>query len=119
MTALRLEPFIKIAFTRSTEWNVYGAKLKLRNVGTTPIHLAAVGANSVLFDAGGWRYDYPGDNPKNALYEVNLGPDDSRVGLVYFTTPATGAAPNGFQYTAKSSDTTAEGDTGRWAWTPR
>jgi hypothetical protein len=117
VTALRVTPFIKIAFTHGTEWNVYGVKLKLRNVGTTPIHLAAVGANSVLFDVGGWRYDYPGDNPNSALYEVNLGlPGDSRMGWVYFATPATGASPNGFDYTARSSDVTSEGDTGEWDW---
>ena len=119
VTALRVRFFRKIAFTRDTAWNVYGVTLKLRNVGTTPIHLAAVGANSVLFDVGGWRYDYPGDNPKSALYEVNLGlPGDSRVGSVYFA-PTTGAAPCGFQYTVQSPDDMAEGDIGMWEWTPR
>lgn len=88
-------------------------------MGATPIHLAAVGAHSVLFDVGGWRYDYPGDNPRSALYRVDLGlPGDVRLGWVYFTTPTTGAAPSGFQYTAKSSDVPAEGDTGEWKWTP-
>ena len=119
VAALRVRPFIRIAFTRSTEWNVYGVKLNLRNVGATPIHLAAVGAHSVLFDVGGWRYDYPGDNPRSALYDVDLGASgDSRVGWVYFTTPTTGAAPSGFQYTATSSDAMAEGDTGVWTWKP-
>ncbi len=125
VTALGLKFMSYIATGDSTLSNVYGVKLKMRNVGSTPIHLAAVGANSVLFDAGGWRYFPPGDNPKNALNEVNLGlPGDSRVGWVYFAAqPAGGAphalgAPNAFHYTAKSSDVTAEGDTGEWKWQP-
>jgi len=118
MTALRLQFFRKIAFTRGTAWDVYGVKLKLRNVGTTPIHLAGVGAQCVLFDAGGWGYDYPGDNPAGALYDVDLGVSgDSRVGWVYFA-PTTGAAPCGLKCTATSSDVMAEGDTGIWKWKP-
>jgi Tol biopolymer transport system component len=118
MTALRLQYFRKIAFTRGTAWDVYGVKLKLRNVGTTPIHLAAVGAQCVLFDVGGWGYDYPGDNPAGALYDVDLGVfGDSRVGWVYFA-PTTVAAPCGLKCTATSSDGTAEGDTGIWRWKP-
>jgi hypothetical protein len=119
VTALALKSYAKIRFTRGTAWNVCGIKLKLRNAGTTPIHLAGVGPHSVLIDVGGWRYDYPGDNPRNALYDVVLGqPGDSRVGWVYFTTPTTGAAPSGFRYTAMSSEVTAEGDTGLWRWRP-
>jgi hypothetical protein len=123
-TALGLKFMSNIATKDSTVSNVYGVKLKLRNVGSTPIHLAAVGANSVLFDAGGWRYFPPGANPKNALNEVDLGPGASRAGWVYFAVQVTGGAPrdfgapNDFQYTAKSSDATAEGDTGHWKWTP-
>ena len=125
VTALGLEFRSNIATSDSTVSNVYGVKLKLRNVGSTPIHLAAVGVNSVLFDAGGWRYFSPGDDPRNALNDVDLGlPGDSRVGWVYFATQlAAGApknigAPNAFHYTAKSSDAAAEGDTGQWTWTP-
>jgi len=104
--------------------SVYGVKLKLRNVGSTPIHLAAVGANSVMFDVGGWRYFPPSANPKNALDDVNLGSGHYRVGWVYFAVQVAGGAPknigapNDFHYTAKSSDVTAEGDTGQWKWTP-
>jgi hypothetical protein len=58
-------------------------------VGITRLHLAAVGANSVLLDVGGWRYVYPGDNPERALRDVDLDPGDARVGWIYFTTPAT------------------------------
>jgi hypothetical protein len=113
-----------IATGDTTLSNVYGVKLKLRNVGSAPIHIADVGANSILFDAGGWRYFPPGDNTKNALIEVDLGPGDSRVGWVYFAVQVAGGAPrdvgapNDFHYTAKSSDVTAEGDTGQWSWTP-
>ena len=123
-TALGLKFMSNIATRDSTVSNVYGVKLKLRNVGSTPIHLAAVGADSVLFDAGGWRYFPPGANPKNALTEVDLGhPGDSRVGWVYFAAPVGGSSngigiPNAFHFTAKSSDVPAEGDTGQWKWTP-
>jgi hypothetical protein len=126
VTALALKFMSNIATSDSTVSNVYGVKLRLRNAGSTPIHLAAVGAHSVLYDAGGWRYFAPSDDPKNALIEVDLGPrGDSRVGWVYFAAlpPGGGApdalgAPNDFQYTAKSSDAAAEGDTGHWNWTP-
>jgi len=124
-TALGLKFMSNIATRDGTVSHVYGVKLKLRNVGSTPIHLAAVGANSVLFDAGCWAYRHPGDNPENALNEVDLGyPGDCRVGWVYFAVQVEGGAPrnigapNDFQYTAKSSDATAEGDTGHWRWTP-
>ena len=125
VTALGLEFMSNIATSDSTVSNVYGVKLKLRNVGSTPIHLAAVGVNSVLFDAGGWRYFPPGDDPKNALNEVDLGhPGDSRVGWVYFAVQVAGGAPkdigapNDFHYTVRSSGAAAEGDTGQWEWTP-
>jgi hypothetical protein len=125
-TALGLKFMSYIATGDGTLSNVYGVRLKLRNVGSTPIHLAAVGADSVLFDAGGWRYFPPSANPRNALNEVDLGqPGDSRVGWVYFAVQVAGGAPkdvgapNDFQYTAKSSDATAEGDTGQWKWTPK
>lgn len=124
VTALGLEFMSNIATSDSTVSNVYRVKLRLRNVGSTPIHLAAVGLNSVLFDAGGWRYFSPGDSPRNALSEVDLGPGDSRVGWVYFAVqvaagaPKAFGAPNAFHYTAKSSGATAEGDTGQWEWTP-
>jgi len=62
-TALGLKFMSNIATRDSTVSNVYGVKLKLRNVGSTPIHLAAVGADSVLFDAGGWRYFPPAPTP--------------------------------------------------------
>jgi TolB protein len=118
VTALRLQFFRKIAFTRGTAWDVYGVKLKLRNVSATPISLAPVGENCLLLDAGGWGYDYPGDNPKSALYEVDLAhPGDSRMGWVYFA-PTKGAAPCGLKCTATSSDVMAEGDTGIWRWKP-
>lgn len=108
----------------STMSSVYGVKLKLRNVGSAPIHMADVGASSVLFDAGGWRYFPPDALPKNALNDVDLGPGDSRAGWVYFAVQVAGGAPKNigapsdFQYTAKSSDVTAEGDTGEWRWKP-
>ena len=104
--------------------NVFAVRLKLRNVGTTPIHLAAVRANSVLLDAGGWRYFPPSANPKNALNEVDLGPGHDRVGWVYFAAPMAPGAPediglpNAFHYTVRSSDAAAEGDTGQWRWKP-
>ena len=113
-----------IATGDSTLSNVFGVKLKLRNVGSASLHMADVGADSVLYDAGGWRYFPPGDNPRNALIEVDLGPGDTRVGWVYFAAPVAGGAPkdvgapNDFQYTAKSSGVTAEGDTGQWKWAP-
>jgi len=125
VTALGLKFMSTIATSDSTASNVYGVKLKLRNVGSTPIHLAAIGANSALFDVGGWRYFSPADDPKGALEEVSLGlPGDSRVGWVYFAVHVTGGAPkdfgapNDFQYTAKSADVAAEGDTGQWRWAP-
>jgi hypothetical protein len=124
VTALGLKFMRNIATGDSTVANVYGVKLKLRNVGSAPLHMADVGANSVLFDVGGWRYFPAGDNPKNALTEVDLGPGDSRVGWVYFAVQVTGGAPedfgapNDFQYTAKSADVAAEGDAGQWRWTP-
>ena len=125
VTARGLMFMSSIATGDSTLSNVYGVELKLRNVGSAPIHIADVGANSVLFDVGGWRYFAPGDDRRNALIEVDLGPGDSRSGWVYFAAlpPGEGApkalgAPNDFLYTAKSSDVTAEGDTGQWKWTP-
>jgi hypothetical protein len=119
VTALALKFMSTIATGDSTVANVYGVKLRLRNVGSTPIHLAAVGADSVLFDVGGWRYRYPADDPKNALDDVDLGlPGDSRMGWVYFEAPAAGGLPSAFHYTARSSDATAEGDTGEWTWKP-
>ena len=118
-TALGLKFMATVATRDSTVSNVYAVKLKLRNVGSSPIHLAAVGANSVLFDAGGWAYRCPGDNPKNALIEVDLGhPGDFRAGWVYFEAPAGGGLPNAFHYTVRSSDASAEGDTGQWKWKP-
>jgi hypothetical protein len=78
----------------------------------------------VLFDAGGWRYWPPSVNPKNALDEVDLGPGHYRVGWVYFAVHVEGGAPrniglpNAFHYTVKSSDASAEGDTGQWKWRP-
>ncbi len=125
VTALGLKFMSTIATSDSTASNVYCVKLKLRNVGSTPIHLAAIGANSALFDAGGWRYFSPADDPRDALDEVSLGlPGDSRVGWVYFAAQAAGGAsdgfgaPNDFQYTARSSGVAAEGDTGQWKWAP-
>ena len=118
-SALGLKFVGNIATRDSTVSNVYAVKLKLRNVGSTPLHLAAVGANSVLIDAGGWRYFPPGDDPKNALTDVDLEhPGDFRVGWVYFDAPARGGLPNAFHYTVKSSDASAEGDTGQWKWRP-
>jgi hypothetical protein len=118
-TALGLEFVGNIATRDSTVSNVYAVKLKLRNVGSTPIHLVAVEANSVLLDAGGWAYRSPGDNPENALIDVDLGhPGDFRVGWVYFEAPVGGGLPNAFHYTAKPSDASAEGDTGQWKWKP-
>jgi len=119
VTALRLRFFRNIATRDSTASNVYGVKLKLRNVGSTPIHLVAVAASSFLFDAGCWQYRRLGDNPRNALIEVDLGhPGDFRVGWVYFEAYAGGGLANAFHYTVKSSDASAEGDTGQWVWTP-
>jgi hypothetical protein len=119
VTAIGLKFMSAIATSDSTVSNVYGVKLRLRNVGSTPINLVAVGANSALFDAGGWRYFSPSDNPKNALNEVKLGlPGDSRVGWVYFAAAAAGGLPSAFHYTAKSSVASAEGDTGEWTWKP-
>jgi hypothetical protein len=125
-TALGLKLMDNVATRGSTVSNVYDVKLRLRDVGSAPIHLADVAADSVMFDVGGWRYFPPGDNPKNALKEVDLGPGHCRVGWVYFAAPgALGAgapmdigAPNAYHYTARSSDVTAEGDTGQWEWTP-
>jgi hypothetical protein len=119
VTALGLESWSTIATSDSTVANVYGVKLKLRNVGTTPIHLAAVGTSSALFDVGGWQYYPPANRPKNAITDVDLGhPGDFRVGWVYFAAAAPGGAPNDFQYTVKSSGAGAEGDTGQWKWRP-
>jgi hypothetical protein len=124
VTARGLKFMSYIATGDSTLSSVYCVKLKLRNVGSAPIHMADVGANSVLFDVGGWRYFPAGDDPKNALAGVDLGPGDSRVGWVYFAVQVAGGAPrdvgapNDFQYTAKSAHVTAEGDTGQWRWTP-
>jgi hypothetical protein len=125
-TALGLRFMATVATRDSTVSNVYCVKLRLRNVGSTPIHLTAVGANSILYDVGGWGYYSPGDSPRNALDEVDLGPGGSQVGWVYFaalvggTSNAVGApgAPNDFQYTVKSSDASTEGDTGQWRWKP-
>ena len=72
VTALGLEFMSTVATRDSTVSNVYAVKLKLRNVGAGPIHLASVEANSVLLDAGGWVYRCPGDDPKNALTDVDL-----------------------------------------------
>jgi hypothetical protein len=124
VTALGLKFMSNIATRESTVSNVYCVKLKLRNVGSTPIHLAAVGANSVLFDAGGWRYFPPSADPTDALNEVDPGPGHYRVGWVYFAVQVTGGAPkdfgmpNDFQYTVKSTGASAEGDTGQWKWKP-
>ena len=118
-TALGLEFVGNIATRDSTVSNVYAVKLKLRNVGSAPIHLVAVEANSVLLDAGGWAYRSPGDSPKNALIDVDLGHHgDFRVGWVYFEAPVGGGLPNAFHYTANLSDASAEGDTGQWTWKP-
>ena len=117
--ALGLKLMDNVATRDSTVSNVYGVKLRLRNVGSAPIHLAAVGADSVMFDAGGWRYFPPSDSPINALDEVDLGhPGDVRAGWVYFVPPAGGGAPSAFHYTVGSSDASAEGDTGQWEWEP-
>jgi len=124
VTAIGMKFMATVATRDSTVSNVYCVKVKLHNVGAARIHLAAVGANSVLFDAGGWRYFSPGNNPRNALDEVALGPGDTRVGWVYFAAPAEGGAPkelgapDDFQYTVKSSGATAAGDTGQWKWSP-
>jgi len=124
VTAFGLRFMSYIATGDGTLSNVYGVKLKLRNVGSASLHMADVGADSVLYDAGGWRYFAPGDEPKNALIEVDLGPGDSRAGWVYFAVQVTGGAPkdigapNDFQYTVKSPGVTADGDTGHWKWTP-
>ena len=123
-TALGLKFVSNIATRDSTVSNVFAVKLKLRNIGSTPIHLAAVGANSLLIDAGGWGYSPPVESPRNALDEVDLGPGDSRAGWVYFATqlaagaPRTIGAPNAFHYTVRSPDVSAEGDTGQWRWKP-
>ena len=117
-TALGLKFMATVATRDSTVSNVYCVKLKLRNVGAVPIHLAAVEAHSVLFDAGGWAYRDPYDDPKNALNEVDLGPGDFRAGWVYFEAPSGGGLPNAFHYTVRSSDASAEGDTGQWKWKP-
>lgn len=119
VTAIGLEFRTTAATSDSTVSNVYRVKLKLRNVGAAPIHLAAVEADSALFDAGGWAYRCPSADPRDALNEVDLGhPGDARVGWVYFEAPAAGALPNAFHYTARLSDVTAEGDTGEWKWKP-
>jgi hypothetical protein len=123
-TALGLKFMATVATHDSTVSNVLCVKLKLRNVGSAPIHLAAVGADSVLFDAGGWRYFPPSADPKNALDEVDLGPGRYRVGWVYFAAPVAPGAPkdiglpNAFHYTVRSSASPAEGDTGQWGWKP-
>ena len=65
----------------------------------------------------------PATIPKPSPKSIS-GPGDSRVGWVYFAVHVTGGAPkdfgapNEFQYTAKSADVAAEGDTGQWRWTP-
>ena len=119
VTAIGLEFRTTAATSDSTVSNVYRVKLKLRNVGAAPIHLAAVEADCALFDVGGWAYRCPSADPRDALNEVDLGhPGDARVGWVYFEAPAAGALPNTFHYTARSSDVTAEGDTGQWKWKP-
>ena len=118
VTALRRRFFRRIATRDSTASNVYGVKLKLRNVGSTPLHLVAVAANSILSD-GAFPYRRLGDNPKNALTEVDLGlPGESRVGWVYFEAYAGGGPTYAFRYTVKSSDASAEVDTGQWKWKP-
>ena len=64
VTALGLKFMSYIATGNSTLSNVYGVKLELRNVGSAPLHMADVGANSVLYDAGGWRYFPPATIPR-------------------------------------------------------
>ena len=92
--------------------------MKLRNVGTVPIHLTAVGANSVLLDAGGWVYRPLSANPKDVLIDIDLEPGHDRVGWVYFAAGATGGIPCAFHYTVRSSDASAVGDIGQWKWKP-